>query len=112
MLIDQLELLAKGAQPLAKSLCIALGVASAWCHGSDRRRRGQEPALRQAYDDLGLAVVLYKDKRHEVLQPYRHLFDPSHPPPQEDPNKLQHRGLFYCFSAQVRQDPYCPNDSH
>ncbi|KAL7419840.1 hypothetical protein Q5752_005756 [Cryptotrichosporon argae] len=103
-MLEQLELLASGSRPLVDALRAAVRASTSWCVLVDKKRAVREPhGARLAEQTAALQGALddFRGARLDVIRPYKHLFDPTHPPPDDEAlQKVKHRGLFCCFVAQ------------
>jgi hypothetical protein len=97
-LVDQLDLLCRGALPLVKALGEALDHSIVWTKTSDKKRHDYLRTVQKTYGQLTVMLAEFKEHRGEVIKPYRHLFDSSQPLPEY--RTIRHAGLYYCFVAQ------------
>lgn len=106
-------MLAVAALPLAKLCATGLSVADEWLKAAKRRHGSaneQEPrqAVPETAAALQSALEAFRIARLDAIGPYRHLFDPAHPPSNDvDHRKLKHRGLFQVFVAQYHLIEFC-----
>jgi hypothetical protein len=115
---QELELLAEAVEPLIQQLRASMDTASSWLAKANKDRSMYKAVLsivrRQAIKSKStsereehrasteaLRKALDGFKTHDrlkIIEPYRHLLDPSHPPTEEvDYKKLKHRALFWGF---------------
>lgn len=101
-MVEQLELLSIASLPLVKAVRQALIIASTWSQMSDRKRHANSRSFLTRSGDLRVMLEEFRENRVEVIKPYRHLFDPSHPRHHSSSSisRVQHMGLYYCFVAQ------------
>lgn len=109
----QLGLLAKSALPLVTEAHMSLQAGMSWLKSVNKdrsilrsmtkksqrakdRQEGAE-ALTARVTALEETLKAFKESgRLHMMEPYLHLFDPSHPPSEEiDYRKLPHRALFW-----------------
>ncbi|CDZ98776.1 Predicted membrane protein [Phaffia rhodozyma] len=109
----QLQLLASSSLPLVRALDEAIKHAIAWAERMNNDRslsstdskkfRGDSflKANDQAIEALKAAIIKFKTvDRLSVIEPFTHLFDPSHPANHEEIKNVPHRDLFWCFALQ------------
>lgn len=114
-IIQQLDLLAFSASPLVQQMTISFKGAISWLDQIKKERNVVRNMLRLGFSqeainqsslkhskmvqDLENALENFKKvDRLIVLQPYRHLLDPKHPPSEEvNYRTLKHRALFWDF---------------
>lgn len=113
-----MELLAVAVEPLIEQLKASLGTASTWLSKANKDRslykaalsvvnskaiKSKSTAEREEHRDSMrlLEKRLNEFRTHDrfkIIEPYRHLLDPSHPPSEQfDYKKLKHRALFWGF---------------
>lgn len=102
--LEQLGLLARAALPLARQCATGLSSANTWLIAANRRHthkveQDMHHAIPDVVSSLQSAIDDFRIARLDAVSPYRHLFDPAHPPSDEG-RKLKHRGLFQVFVAQ------------
>lgn len=81
--IRQLDLMADAALPVVTACRNGLEVASDWMNNvnhPERMSKGDTDHLQQASASLQSALDDFKVGRLQILLPFRHLFDPNHPP--------------------------------
>ncbi len=109
----QLELLAEAALPLVVETSLALKEVLGWLKRVNKQRsiwraKMQKEKERQMQNDTAAALLerlnmldqtlqdFKTSRRFKTMEPYLHLFDPSHPPDEDiDYRKLPHRALFW-----------------
>nr|ODN87215.1 hypothetical protein L203_03487 [Cryptococcus depauperatus CBS 7841] len=99
--LAQLATLAAVCRPVVRSSQAVLSAATRWILGANRApTEASARALADATAELHDALDAFRRSRRATIQPYRHLFDPSHPaePPRADP-QVHARGLFQHFVA-------------
>ncbi|KAL7418186.1 hypothetical protein BDY24DRAFT_437656 [Mrakia frigida] len=109
----QLHLLAHSSIPLVEAVNNALQHGSEWAarinkdrsffsSGKSSRGKAFEEENKKISETLEREIEDYKRTgRLEVLDPYKHFFDPSHPPPDEEQlRKIPHRDLYWCYQMQ------------
>ena len=113
-----MELLAVAVEPLVLQLKAGMETASTWLSKANKDRslykallsvvRSQaiksKPAKEREEHRHSMKMLemrLNEFKTHDrlkIIEPYRHLLDPSHPPSDQfDYRKLKHRALFWGF---------------
>lgn len=71
------------ALPVVQRCRLGLEVVSDWLDNVDkpkRMTRAESTGLPEAIAALQQALVDFKTNRLQILLPFRHLFDPNHPP--------------------------------
>jgi hypothetical protein len=115
---QEMELLAVAVEPLIEQLRASMGTASTWLSKANKDRSLYKAALsivrsqaikskpveereehRQSMKMLEARLNEFRTHdRLKIIEPYRHLLDPSHPPSDQfDYKKLKHRALFWGF---------------
>jgi hypothetical protein len=115
---QELELLAEAVEPLIEQLRTSMDAASSWLAKADKDRSLYKAVLSLVRSEAikskpasereehrasisALQKALNEFKTHDrlkIIEPYRHLLDPSHPPAANfDYKKLKHRALFWGF---------------
>ncbi|WVN90376.1 uncharacterized protein L203_105612 [Cryptococcus depauperatus CBS 7841] len=86
--LAQLATLAAVCRPVVRSSQAVLSAATRWILGANRApTEASARALADATAELHDALDAFRRSRRATIQPYRHLFDPSHPaePPRVSP---------------------------
>jgi len=81
--VRQLDLMAEAALPVVEACRKGLEVATSWLNTSNRPDSSTTThldRLEQASASLQSALDDFKTGRLQILMPFRHLFDPNHPP--------------------------------
>jgi len=79
--IRQLDLMAEAALPVVKACRSGLAVASDWLLNTNKRTsQSNTDSLQEASSSLQSALDDFQIGRLQILLPFRHLFDPNHPP--------------------------------
>lgn len=115
---QEFELLSEAVGPLLDQLNKSIKVSMTWMSMANKDRsfykallyfvkrsaiKGKTQEQRNnhtaSYKALRAALDQFRDHdRMKIIEPYRHLLDPSHPPSDEfDYKKLKHRALFWGF---------------
>jgi hypothetical protein len=105
--LEQLDRLAGCSLPLIRACEVALSTANRWILNvnSDRHFVRHEDAncpLDEATAGLQNSLDDFHIRRLEVVRAYGHIFDPSHPGPEDDRRRRSphFRGMFQNFVAQ------------
>ena len=104
-ILEQLSLLANAALPLVRQCRSGLSAAIAWLEHCNRGRHHGTAAkdadsMQNICSSLQHALAEFDTARLVAIKPYRHVFDPAHPPADDsDHRRLKHRGLFQVFVA-------------
>ena len=105
------------ALPVVQRCRLGLEVVSDWLYNVDKTKRttsADASGLPEAIAALQQALDDFKTNRLQILLPFRHLFDPNHPPidltykvcsPVRShlslaDNQMSYRGLFQNFVAE------------
>ncbi|WVQ74377.1 hypothetical protein IAR50_003978 [Cryptococcus sp. DSM 104548] len=98
--LEQLDILARGCVPVIRGCQHALTKASEWISPKSHRQCAVDDALSQVIVALQGALDDFQTSRLQIVQPYKHLFDPNYPTETGLRGKMHFRGLFQNFVAQ------------
>ncbi|TYJ59015.1 hypothetical protein B9479_000003 [Cryptococcus floricola] len=113
--LEQLDILARGCVPVIRGCQSALTKASQWIMNvnhdrhimtwasqqtQNHKKGAPDDALSQVIATLQGALDDFQISRCQIIQPYKHLFDPNYPTETGLRGKMHFRGLFQNFVAQ------------
>jgi hypothetical protein len=93
--------MAEAALPVVKRCREGLEVVSSWLNSSNRKDGSSAThleRLEEASSTLQSALDDFKMGRLQILMPFRHLFDPNHPPVDLTNKVCEHlsQSSFFC----------------
>ncbi|KIR40091.1 hypothetical protein I307_04809 [Cryptococcus deuterogattii 99/473] len=119
--LEQLDILARGSAPVIRACEAALSEATDWILNVNRDRKifpwpiqHRKARKEKERDEKDVAITRLEEvtghlqsalddfcvTRLEIIQPYKHLFDPTHPEDGGHRGKMHFRSLFQNFVAQ------------